>query len=371
MINDNAFGVLFVDDEEKALKYFERAFKSEFPIFKAASAAEGREILDQKADRIGVLITDQRMPEEKGVELLKYARKQHPQITRMLTTAYSDLEDAIEAVNSGEILRYVTKPWDIQILTTELRQAMQFFKLRRERDQLMGEKLNTWQRMDGVNRIRDILVMASGFTLTNNASHAAKSFIEQVPFKATKAKGANHWQELKLAIQAMQVTAAELAEQYKGKANNDFEPVDIKEIILSVAGNLGLQDKHKLTDPSPAKALNANSDLIQCLFESIFNYASSGSEEMISSVSQDEESVKIKVVTKGKVWEETSLTNAPTSLLSAFLASYHHAGELHVDGISDDEFSMTVSLPLDPSSIHLPTLDLAWLDEILVRFENW
>ncbi len=136
------FGILFVDDEEQTVKYFSRAFSKEFTIYTASSAKEGMAILEEYADRIAILVTDQRMPEARGVELLKYARREYPNITRILTTAYTDLEDAIEAVNSGEILRYITKPWDLNALLLELRQSMQFFLLRRERDELMREKLS-------------------------------------------------------------------------------------------------------------------------------------------------------------------------------------------------------------------------------------
>ena len=97
--NEKKFSVLFVDDEEKALKYFSRLYSEDFDILTAASVAAAKEVLSEKADSIGVLITDQRMPEAKGVDLLNYAREQHPQIVRLLTTAYSDLNDAIEAVN--------------------------------------------------------------------------------------------------------------------------------------------------------------------------------------------------------------------------------------------------------------------------------
>jgi len=103
---------LYVDDEEKSLKYFTRAFEDQFCIFTASNAQDGLRILEEHRDDIGVLMTDQRMPGEKGVWLLEKARHLRPRIIRILVTAYSDMEAAIAAVNTGAIYRYISKPWD-------------------------------------------------------------------------------------------------------------------------------------------------------------------------------------------------------------------------------------------------------------------
>src|SRR5699024_8238239 len=71
-----------------------------------------------------------------------------------------DLEDAIEAVNRGEIFRYITKPWDIKTLRTEVRQAMELFQLRHEHAALMREKMGVWQRMVQLVRLRDAHLLA-------------------------------------------------------------------------------------------------------------------------------------------------------------------------------------------------------------------
>ena len=110
--------ILYVDDEPKSLKYFTRAFGDKFKILSAANAADGYRLLEQHRDEIALLITDQRMPGEKGVEFLQRARRLHPKAIRILTTAYSDFDVAIDAVNSAAIYKYVTKPWDIPQLET-------------------------------------------------------------------------------------------------------------------------------------------------------------------------------------------------------------------------------------------------------------
>src|SRR5205807_330736 len=106
------FTILYVDDEEKSLKYFTRAFEDQFQILTASNATDGLGLLEEHKDEIGLLMTDQRMPGEKGVWLLEKARQLRPRIIRILATAYADMDAAIAAVNTGAIYKYVTKPWD-------------------------------------------------------------------------------------------------------------------------------------------------------------------------------------------------------------------------------------------------------------------
>ena len=116
--------ILYVDDEEMSLKFFHRAFGKKFRVLTAANAAEGYRLLEQHRNEIGLVMTDQRMPGEKGVQFLERARQLHPRAIRILTTG-SDLDVAIEAVNSGAIYKYVTKPWDIPQLEVTLRRALE------------------------------------------------------------------------------------------------------------------------------------------------------------------------------------------------------------------------------------------------------
>lgn len=132
--------VLFVDDESKALKYFTRSFNREFNVLTAGSGAEAREILVNHGRNIAVLLTDQRMPISDGVSLLSETKERYPQIVRLLTTAYSDIEDAIAAVNRGEVRRYITKPWDLQVLRGELTDAMEYYRQQEHIRELLNER---------------------------------------------------------------------------------------------------------------------------------------------------------------------------------------------------------------------------------------
>jgi two-component system, probable response regulator PhcQ len=144
--------ILYVDDEEMSLKYFTRAFGDKFNILSAANAADGYRLLEEHRDEIALLMTDQRMPGEKGVEFLQRARRLHPEAIRILTTAYSDFDVAIEAVNSAAIYKYVTKPWDIPELEMTLKQACQFFTVQREHDLRLAAKFSEQQKPTATDR---------------------------------------------------------------------------------------------------------------------------------------------------------------------------------------------------------------------------
>lgn len=143
------FYILYVDDEEMALKYFSQAFSKNFDVITSNSAESAREILKEKSDEIAVLLTDQRMPNEMGVKLLEYARTEYPHIIRLLTTAYTDIKDAIDAVNNGEIYRYITKPWDIVELNKQLSNAIHLYLAKQHEQDLLNEKRRSMFQLAG------------------------------------------------------------------------------------------------------------------------------------------------------------------------------------------------------------------------------
>lgn len=163
--------ILFVDDEPMALKYFERLVSPLAPVITATSVEQGKAILRERGGEIAVLVSDQRMPGAHGNELLGFAREFHPGIVRMLTTAYSEIGEAIEAINSGEIYRYITKPWDIGSLHADLRNALELANLRSERDQLAREKLFVQQQQLLGSRLASLTMLGAG--LVRGESSAA------------------------------------------------------------------------------------------------------------------------------------------------------------------------------------------------------
>src|SRR6266513_2137006 len=183
------FAILYVDDEEKSLKNFARAFNEEFRVFTAPSAQEGLKVLEAHLDDIALLMTDQRMPGEKGVWLLEKARQLRPRTIRILATAYSDMDAAIAAVNTGAIYKYVTKPWDPPQLENTLKRGVEFFLVQRERDQLLREKLSVLHNMMIADRIVSLGLLAAGLSHhIRNSLVAVKTFLDLAPAKMEEEK---------------------------------------------------------------------------------------------------------------------------------------------------------------------------------------
>ena len=147
------FAILFVDDEANTRKYFCRLFGEKFRILEASDGVEALKVFHDHASDIGIIVTDQRMPNETGVGFLSKIAEDYPDVIKILSTAYSDIDAAIGSVNEGGIFRYITKPWDIPQLEVTLRRAMEFFTVKRERDALLGAKLQAMGNVLMSNRL--------------------------------------------------------------------------------------------------------------------------------------------------------------------------------------------------------------------------
>src|SRR5437899_10529751 len=129
-------------------------------------------------------MTAKRMPGEKGIWLLEKARQLRPRIIRILATAYSDMEAAIAAVNTGAIYKYVTKPWDLPQLEPTLKSGLEFSIVQRERAQLLREKMSVLHNMMIADRIVSLGLLAAGLSHhIRNALVAVKTFLDLAPAK--------------------------------------------------------------------------------------------------------------------------------------------------------------------------------------------
>lgn len=203
------FAILYVDDEEKSLKYFDLAFGKMFRIFTATNAQDGFRLLEEHQDGIGLLITDQRMPGEKGVQLLERARQLRPRMIRILATAYSDLDAAIAAVNTGAIYKYITKPWDVPQLEATLKRGLEFFIVQQERDQLLREKLSVLHNIVITDRVVSLGIVAAGLGhYVRNSLVAVRTFLDLAPAKLQEEnvdleelRNPNFWKEFYAHVQ--------------------------------------------------------------------------------------------------------------------------------------------------------------------------
>jgi len=123
--------VLFVDDEVNILKALQRLLRNEpMNVLTASRASEAIALVEREQPQ--VIVSDQRMPEMSGVDMLSTIRERSPDIVRMMLTGYTEMTIAVEAINRGEIFRLITKPWNDDELKATLRQAFDHHDLKRE-----------------------------------------------------------------------------------------------------------------------------------------------------------------------------------------------------------------------------------------------
>jgi CheY-like chemotaxis protein len=124
--------MLVVDDEPDNLDLLYRTFRRDFQVLKAESGVHALEMLNQEGE-VAVIISDQRMPEMKGTEFLSRTVPQFPDTMRIILTGFTDVEDLVEAINSGQVYRYITKPWDPNELKVVVRRAAETYELLKQR----------------------------------------------------------------------------------------------------------------------------------------------------------------------------------------------------------------------------------------------
>ena len=124
--------ILCVDDEIDNVDALERLFRSRYTVLKSTSAQDALTMLDQYPEPISVIITDQRMPVMTGSEFLAATLEKRPDSIRILLTGYTDIQSVIEAVNNGQIYRYINKPWDPIDLMATVDSAAEKFQMTRD-----------------------------------------------------------------------------------------------------------------------------------------------------------------------------------------------------------------------------------------------
>lgn len=131
------FGVLYIDDEIHNLNSFKAAFRRDFNIYVAQSAREGRKILEQ--NEIAVIVTDQRMPVMTGIEFLESIIPVYPDTIRILLTGFSDINAVMDAINRGQVYKYLVKPWADEELKMYIQNAIEIYHLRKENRELANK----------------------------------------------------------------------------------------------------------------------------------------------------------------------------------------------------------------------------------------
>ena len=403
------FAILYVDDEEKSLKYFERAFGDDFRVLTAANAQDGFKLLQQHAGEIGLLLTDQRMPGEKGVWLLERARRLRPRILRILVTAYSDFDAAIAAVNAGAIYKYISKPWDPPQLEMTLRQALEFFMVQTERDQLLLEKMSVLRNMMIADRIVSLGLIAAGLShQIRNSLVAVKTFLDLAPKKMDEERAnmnglrnPEFWKDYHQNVQSQVEKINGLLKDLWSSSENSAAPfadeVSLRRIVDETLAALRdpfaarrIEIENRIPDSLPN--LKADKPKFRRLFELLLNEelatlpagsrvlllaeleGSGAKQEIVVQITDNGPGLPpdaLRVIFDPFVVRDSVPSEYGINLMACFFIVHHHGGRIDAQSRSGRGTTFTLRLPLQPERAVAPPDESDFLQKALLNGELW
>jgi len=402
------FAILYVDDEEKSLKYFERAFGDDFRVLTATNAQDGFKLLQKHADDIGLLLTDQRMPGEKGVWLLERARQLRPRILRILVTAYSDFDAAIAAVNTGAIYKYVGKPWDPPQFELTLRQAMEFFLVQTERDQLLHDKMSVLRNMMIADRIVSLGLLAAGLShQIRNSLVAVKTFLDLAPKKMAEERASTNglrnpefWKDYHQNVQTQMGKINSLLNDLWTASENPSAPfadeVSLRQIVDDALATFRdpfatrrIEVENRISDSLPA--LKVDRPKFRRLFELLLKEELSTlpADSRVSFSAELEDGAKpeivvqitdngpglsqdaLRVVFDPFVVRDSVPSEYGINLMACFFIVHHHGGKIDAKSQPGRGTTFTLRLPLQPERAVTPPDESDFLQKALLNGELW
>src|SRR5436189_6196835 len=155
--------ILVVDDEPDVVKSVKDLLRLDYKVLGATKAEDGMKLMAE--NQVDVVMTDQRMPETTGVEFLSHVRGPHPEATRLLFTGYADIRAVIDAINQGNVYRYITKPWDPQELQTVIHEACERYDLLVERQELLDELQQKNQELEKNSELKSAIIQVASHEL--------------------------------------------------------------------------------------------------------------------------------------------------------------------------------------------------------------
>ncbi|MBL9158480.1 MAG: response regulator [Verrucomicrobiales bacterium] len=374
------YGILYVDDEMKSLKYFEAIFEGLAPIYLANSPEEGFAVFQEHHARIGVVISDKKMPGESGIELLKRMRKVDPKPLRFLVTAFSDLDAAVDALNDGLLYSYLTKPWDPDDLENRLSKALSHFCLERERELLIREKSEAFQQLLMADKAASIGILSAGLNHhLRNALTVLRTFYDLLPFQLQdeiegepkdRAFWCDFYEEVGGQIERMTSILSNLSEGTKMSSLRLEGEIDLA-ATLRDAGELVLQGRpdirFKLDAPEDLPLIQGDAQKLAQMARFLFEEARSvlkrgGEVEIFLSSIDGGRDVQVMFLDNGDPVPEEDLprlfdpfyvrANQPeelgTNLMACYLTVFHHGGTIRAERATDGRNAVIFSIPVSP-----------------------
>lgn len=166
------YSILYIDDEEHNLISFNSTFRRAYNVYVATSGLVGLEIMEQ--NEIHLVITDQRMPEMTGVEFLEKIMPLYPDCIRMIMTGFSDMDAIIQAINKGNIYRYISKPWNREELKITIDGALEVYNLKTQNKNLIEDLKEANQNLEQKVNERTRQIEQQRMNITDSIHYASR-----------------------------------------------------------------------------------------------------------------------------------------------------------------------------------------------------
>lgn len=225
--------VLFVDDEASILASLKRLLRKEpYTVHTAESGAKGLELLESTA--VQLVVSDQRMPEMNGTQFLHEVKQRYPDTLRIVLSGYAEAAAIVDAINEGEVYRFIGKPWNEDDLRSTIRQALEHYDVVLENRALQEQSAHQLKELQRLNRM-----LEGSVEVRTRSLQMSQEMLECLPMMVV---GVSQEQELMLVNRAARERIDTLAGVLPGTDIEDFLPPEAVEAIRSCLFESAIED---------------------------------------------------------------------------------------------------------------------------------
>ncbi len=272
MINQNnnlSSSVLYVDDEQNNLNAFRAAFRRDFRIYTAINAVDALKQLKKYPD-IKVIIADQRMPDITGVEFFEKVRFIYPNKVRIILTGYSDISAVIDAINKGQVYRFIDKPWNHEMIKNTVNNATEIYDTRKNLHDKNESLQKAYKELD---------------KFVYSVSHDLRSPLMSIlgianlaEIDVQDAKALEYFKSVKGMVNKLDGYIHEIIDHYKGNHSNDFsDKIDfenlVNDIIESIKYHPNAQDVRFEVDVEQSGEFVSNNMNVKTILSNLISNA--------------------------------------------------------------------------------------------------
>lgn len=308
--------VLYVDDSNVNLILFKETFKKDFEIILTEYPEEALKILEEK--EIQVLVSDQRMPEMSGTELLEIVSEKHPNIRRYLLTAFTDAETVIEAVNVGRVHGYIKKPLKAEEVRASINSSLESYHLRKKNEDLLNELAVANAELLKVDGLKSEIINS----IINEISNPLNRIMGTLHLLKNKIEGdelsdvVNILDNSVLKLEQFSMLARQITTLKSAGFALDKQEVSLKQVIqyTSIETKEELKDQGirlKMDTDSNDHKVEGDSDLLVSSLVNLISFAklhTGNSEEIVISALRQNGMVECRVDDGGREYSDSLLS---------------------------------------------------------------